>query len=521
MTRSWFRLYHGGQISTDGVVVRDDCKSAILRLNSVNSIEVFILNYGHLDKAVQLMHQLQSCLVNVTILSAECATDDCGKHNSSSIVRRPGTDFYSALWNEVVKRSDAAIVGLVTGDVEIPDVQLLIQRAVDVFTQNSEQAWIYAPDVCYTHFRYRREALKLVSNSCYEVPTTDSTCWFLRRECLQAIGRVDTSINKFGYGLDILASLYAKERGKLCVRDFGVEIIHPKSKGYSDKEAQEQERAWVKSLGLPDRFFALKRQAQKLIDRRNPKVSYCTTTMGRLHHLWLTLNSNLHNNQYSDVEFVVLDYGSQDGVEEWVQQAFPDELKSGRLQFYRISWPTKFHAAHAKNCAHRLAHGEIVANVDADTFVLPEYGQMLREHLEAGSKSCVRLLPPDRSQFSLCGRIAMRREDLIRLGGYNESLQGYGFEDTNLLERAQRLGLKVNGLSSAYAACLEHSDSERTVNYDNKSTLAGRELNLARARAEMKTGYYANAGRAWGDLESDPYAQECSDFGLASVEQLG
>lgn len=484
-------------------------------------MQVFVFNYGHLSNAAKLTTRLHKQSIVATLLSAECVGDAFDSYSNIRIFPRPSTDFYSALWNEVIASSTAEIVGVITGDVEVPDVQLLIQRAAEFFTRHGENAWIYAPDVGYTHFRYRRQSLRLIANGCYEVPTTDSTCWFLRRECLQAIGRVDTSINKFGYGLDILASLHAKERGKLCVRDFGVEIIHPKSKGYSDQEAQEQERAWVKSLGLTDRFFALKRQAQKLIDRRNPKVSYCTTTMGRLHHLWLTLSSNLHHNQYSDVEFVVLDYGSQDGAAEWVQQAFPDELKSGRLQFYRLPWPSKFHAAHAKNCAHRLAHGEIVANVDADTFVLPEYGQMLREHLEAGSKNCVRLLPPDRSQFSLCGRIAIRREDFIRLGGYNESLQGYGFEDTNLHERAQRLGLETIGLSSAYAACLEHSDSERTVNYDNKSTLAGRELNLARARAEMKTGYYANAGRAWGDLESDPYAQERSDFELASKGQLG
>ena len=190
----------------------------------MSNIEVFILNYGHLDKAVKLMNRLQSCLVDVNILSAECATDDYGKHNSSSLVRRPGTDFYSALWNELVSRSEAPIVGIITGDVEVPDVHLLMQRAVEFFTQHGENAWIYAPDVGYTHFRYRRQALKLLANNRYKVPTTDSTCWFLRRECLQAIGRVDTTVNKFGYGLDILASLYAKERGKLCVRDFGVEI---------------------------------------------------------------------------------------------------------------------------------------------------------------------------------------------------------------------------------------------------------------------------------------------------------
>ena len=467
-------------------------------------MEMFILNYGHLDNAAKLVAQLQRCSVKVKVLSAECDTDDHAKHRGIPIIRRPGTDFYSGLWNEVLKWSKDPIVGIMTGDVEVPDVALLIKRGLDFFQRTGQKGWIYAPDVNHTHFRYRRQALHLVANNCYEVPTTDSTCWFLRRECIEAIGRIDTSINKFGYGLDILASLYAKERGKLCVRDFGVEVIHPNSKSYSDKEAQKQERAWVNSLNLADRFFSLKRQAQRLIDRRKPTISYCTTTMGRLHHLWLTLSSNLQHNQYSDVEFVVLDYGSQDGVAEWVQQAFPDELKSGRLQFYRLPWPSKFHAAHAKNCAHRLAHGDIVANVDADTFVLPEYGHALREHLDRSMRNYVRLVPPDRSQFSLCGRVALRREEFIRLGGYNENLQGYGFEDTNLLERAQRLGLRTIGLSSAYAACLEHSDAERTINYANKSTLEGRESNLKIARAEMTDGYYANSGRAWGDLEAVP-----------------
>lgn len=469
-------------------------------------MEVFILNYGHLDNAVGLASNFGSCRVKATILCAECPSDDYGKHRSAPIVRRPSTDYYAALWNQVVERNESDIVGIMTGDVEIPDVPLLVQRAMAFFNRTGDRGWIYAPDVSHTHFRYRRQELRSFGNGCYAVPTTDSTCWLMRRDCLQSVGRVDTSLNKFGYGLDILASLYARERAKLCIRDFGLEVIHPKSKGYSDREAQLQERAWVGSLNLADRFFKLKAQATKLIDRRRPRISYCTTTMERLHHLWLTLSSNLQHNRYSDVEFVVLDYGSQDGVADWVQQAFPDELKSGLLQFYRLDWPSRFHVSHAKNCAHRLAHGEIVANVDADTFVLPEYGQALRQYLDTGMRNYVRLVPPDRTQFSLCGRIALRREELVRLGGYNEKLQGYGFEDTNLLERAHQLGLEKIQLSHAYAACLEHSDTERTSNYENKSTLAGREQNLKIARTEMLNGYYANAGRPWGDLDDAPLA---------------
>lgn len=64
-------------------------------------MEVFILNYGHLDNAADLAINFEGCRVKVTILCAECPADDYGKHRSAPIIRRPSTDFYADLWNEV------------------------------------------------------------------------------------------------------------------------------------------------------------------------------------------------------------------------------------------------------------------------------------------------------------------------------------------------------------------------------------------------------------------------------------
>ena len=49
------------------------------------------------------------------------------------------------------------------------------------------------------------------------------------------------------------------------------------------------------------------------------QISFCITCMNRLKHLQETLEKNILDNFLVDeVEFVVLDYNSQDGLEEWI-----------------------------------------------------------------------------------------------------------------------------------------------------------------------------------------------------------
>lgn len=478
---------------------------------SLADVEVFILNYGYLDRAAKTAAQLRDAGIGrVEILCAECPKDDYAKHALETIVRRPSSDYYSHLWNVAVRRSKAPIFGIITADAELPDAGALASRLIDFFNSAGERGWIYAPDVDYTVWRYQRDKLTPVHRSCYEVPNTDSTCWFMRRACALAIGAVDTSVNKLGYGIDLLGALLCAELGKLCVRDYAVEVIHPPTKNYDDGQAQAQERAWAASLNLSDRFFDHKRRALALVDWARPVLSFCTTTMGRKCHLQLTLPSNLKLAGSADAEFVVLDYGSTDDVETWIRSNFVDEIGAGLLQFHRVDWPTTFHISHAKNSVHRLARGEIVCSVDADSFLLPDYVVKLREHLSPGQTNFLRLKSPDaKAHFSLWGRIALRREHFIRLGGYEELLQGYGYEDSHLIERALLMRLNEVSLHHSLGYCLEHYDVTRTENYGDKSMWGTHDKNVEIGLKAAERGFYANQGRAWGCLDDDPYKLAC------------
>jgi len=76
--------------------------------------------------------------------------------------------------------------------------------------------------------------------------------------------------------------------------------------------------------------------------------------MGRLHHLRQTLPFNLSQNSEPQVEFVLLDYHSQDGLGAWIREHFSKEIASGHLVYYRTEAPRYYHSAHAKE--ERLAN---------------------------------------------------------------------------------------------------------------------------------------------------------------------
>ena len=81
----------------------------------------------------------------------------------------------------------------------------------------------------------------------------------------------------------------------------------------------------------------------------------------------------------------LLDYNCPDGTGEWVRSTLGDDLKSGRLIYWRTSAPNDFHFSHSRNMAAPLASGKILCLVDADNFTgqdfafyvarnLPEHG---------------------------------------------------------------------------------------------------------------------------------------------------
>lgn len=232
--------------------------------------------------------------------------------------------------------------------------------------------------------------------------------------------------------------------------------------------------------------------------------------MGRLHHLSQTLPSNLDNTaSYGNREFILLNYGSKDGLHEWVRDNLRPWVDRGIVKYYRTKEPQFFIATRAKNIAHRQGTGDILCNLDADNFVLEGFAEWLASTM--ADPKCI-VNAPSADIFNVegsCGKIAVHREHFYSVNGYNEDINmGWGWDDTDFQYRARKhndLVLVESG--KKWSRAIYHGNEDRVRNFRDKDIKRTQQFSIDLLKStEDAKDYVANKGRNWGvaaDLSSD------------------
>jgi Sulfotransferase domain/N-terminal domain of galactosyltransferase len=204
------------------------------------------------------------------------------------------------------------------------------------------------------------------------------------------------------------------------------------------------------------------------------KIIFVTTCKGRLQHIRETLGSNMFDNP--DSKFVLLDYNSTDGLFDYVQDNFKRCLSSGSLAFYQFKENVPFQMSHAKNMAHRCAileGADVLVTMDADNFAGIGFDLFVAERMgEAGVFLCpdfplIKSLPhgKGRPQRGYAGRLAIRAQDFIKAGGYNETFDTWRGEDIDLIARMQRMEYKMRFIDNRFLDAIPHSAEVRFKEY--------------------------------------------------------
>lgn len=194
--------------------------------------------------------------------------------------------------------------------------------------------------------------------------------------------------------------------------------------------------------------------------------------MNRIDHFKKTFSQNISENLAEGVEFLVLDYNSNDGLREWIFENFSSLIKGKIIRYYRTDEPSEFSHSHSKNIAFKLATGDIVCNVDADNFIGTNFYNYLEEVFDSNANRFI--CSTSRTFNSLSrnnwitgssdalGRIVVRKKDFLEVGGYDETFTGYGFEDSDLINRLEMKGLERVVLTDPkFLKVLKHDDSLR------------------------------------------------------------
>ncbi|MEQ8789849.1 MAG: glycosyltransferase [Pirellulaceae bacterium] len=241
---------------------------------------------------------------------------------------------------------------------------------------------------------------------------------------------------------------------------------------------------------------------------RKHRVSLCTTCMGRLADLSRTLPTNIElNRDYGNVEFVVLDYNSSDGLEDWMRSEMRQHIESGLVSYYRTDEPQFYSMTHSRNLAFKVASGEIVCNVDADNLTL-NVDLPQQQRPKASFAETLNLLAnqcPERAFFAkgrqlMRGRLGFFKWEFIHLlGGYDEQLVGYGHDDHDLRNRAWALGFTMVRFSRDHMWRFKTGGAKKNENMQHPSWKATETRNKALSEQNLAAGrYQANVGKHWG-----------------------
>lgn len=230
---------------------------------------------------------------------------------------------------------------------------------------------------------------------------------------------------------------------------------------------------------------------------RHRKVSLCTACMGRLHDLMVTLPVNIHHNRdYPHIEFVVLNYNSPDKMDEWMRDYMMPYIEAGVLIYIHTTEPKLYSMAHSRNVAFKMATGEIVVNVDADNLTGRGFAAMLNSLAE---------VRPTKAVFSvreLFGQVGLYRNEWLELGGYDEQLEGYGYEDLNLVFRAMAAGCKLMAWDrwcSQFYERLPTTDADRVRHMECKHRVLTWFVNKRITENNLRRRQLvANECRPWG-----------------------
>lgn len=235
------------------------------------------------------------------------------------------------------------------------------------------------------------------------------------------------------------------------------------------------------------------------------KLSFCTTCMNRLFHLRETYLHNIESTMsYPDLEFILLDYNSKDGLEEWVKNNLSEHIVSERVKFYQTKEPRYWVAAHAKNIAHKMATGDILINLDCDILIPPGFAEYVRDLFSYEKKVVMAFESEDMDGNNGCaGIVGAAKEYFYSVNGYDENINlGWGYDDMNYQFRVRMHNELELFTCPKICRCIPHGNEVRTANCQLKEIETTKDLSYSMCQdAAYEKDYVANKSHDWGSAK--------------------
>lgn len=184
-------------------------------------------------------------------------------------------------------------------------------------------------------------------------------------------------------------------------------------------------------------------------------------------------------------EHLILDWSSAPPLR---REELPDDP---RIRLHRVEGELRWNLCRAYNFAASLARGDTLLKLDADCWPAMDSdpNPLLRQGpLWMGSGA-----------GGSAGQFLIAREVFEGVGGFNEWMVGWGFDDKDLRARVELVaGLPVRILPDGWVVVIAHNDAARVGLPTRRETALERQQGLAALRASRLNNRVVAAHCPWG-----------------------
>lgn len=233
-----------------------------------------------------------------------------------------------------------------------------------------------------------------------------------------------------------------------------------------------------------------------LLGKSGEGVSIITAVKNRNENLRKTLPSWLAVRNVKEI--IVIDWNSDDEVYKLFSDIKDDRLKIIRLEGYD-GWRT----CRAFNLAVRCATYNKIMRLDSDYLVEPgivDIHPLDMGHFYTGYWGHARNL----NEIFTNGFVYFYKEDFIKVNGYNESFQMYGYDDDDFYNRMEAIPLKKLTVHNNFVYHIPHNISLRSSEFEFANQ--GLEIDkTAQTDLTIRTNdYLSKVILPWGQDEKIP-----------------
>ena len=205
-----------------------------------------ILNYNRNDQAIAWWGRLSPHFDTVILDSG--SQPPC-RHEGALNLENV---FYSGLMNEaymlLLERGYRWLM-IVTSDIEIDAANTAKLVAGMQETARTSNVGLYQPSCALSlHGRALYQSLCHYTGRVRKVNFQEGWFHLVCREILDEVMPVDLSLNRLGWGIDLVFSHFARMKRMLVLVDDRVRVVHPRGSGYNREAAREQMRRWQATI---------------------------------------------------------------------------------------------------------------------------------------------------------------------------------------------------------------------------------------------------------------------------------